>query len=63
LPIAGVSVILFVLAAFLEGFVSASPLPYWVKASIAAASALTLAVYLIAPGRWLGRRSRIGVAG
>jgi uncharacterized membrane protein SpoIIM required for sporulation len=51
LPIAGVSVILFILAAFLEGFVSASPLPYWSKASIALASGSILAFYLFALGR------------
>ncbi|WP_435018694.1 stage II sporulation protein M [Tundrisphaera sp. TA3] len=51
LPIAGVSVILFVLAAFLEGFVSASALPYSAKAMIAAASALLLVAYLLLPGR------------
>ncbi len=51
LPIAGVSVILFVLAAFLEGFVSASALPYAAKAAIALASTATLALYLFALGR------------
>ncbi len=51
LPTAGVSVILFILAAFLEGFVSASPLPYWCKATIALASASALLVYLLALGR------------
>jgi uncharacterized membrane protein SpoIIM required for sporulation len=51
LPIAGVSVILFILAAFLEGFVSASPLPYWSKAAIALISAGILAFYLLALGR------------
>jgi uncharacterized membrane protein SpoIIM required for sporulation len=52
LPIAGVSVILFVLAAFLEGFVSASPLPYPAKAAIALVCAGLLAFYLA----FLGRR-------
>lgn len=51
LPIAGVATILFVLAAFLEGFVSASPLPYAAKAAIAAACAVALAAYLLLPGR------------
>ncbi len=60
LPIAGVSVILFVLAAFLEGFVSASPLPYAAKAAIAILSTLILAFYLFA----LGRKPRLsGLAG
>ena len=51
LPIVGVAVLLFILAAFLEGFVSASPLPYWSKASIAGFSAAILAFYLFALGR------------
>ena len=51
LPIVGVSVILFILAAFLEGFVSASPLPYWSKASIALFSTALLAFYLFGLGR------------
>ena len=51
LPIVGVSVILFILAAFLEGYVSGSPLPYWSKATIAAVSAGILAFYLFGMGR------------
>jgi uncharacterized membrane protein SpoIIM required for sporulation len=51
LPIIGVSVILFILAAFLEGYVSASPLPYWSKATIAVFSTLLLAFYVFALGR------------
>ena len=57
LPIAGVSVILFILAAFLEGFVSASPLPYWCKATIAVVTAAVLAFYLFALGRTVGLRT------
>ncbi len=59
LPIAGVAVILFILAAFLEGFVSASSLPYWSKAAIALASASVLAVYLFALGRGTRRPSSL----
>jgi uncharacterized membrane protein SpoIIM required for sporulation len=51
LPIVGVSVILFILAAFLEGYVSASPLPYWSKATIAIFCASLLAFYLFGLGR------------
>lgn len=51
LPIAGAAVILFVLAAFLEGFVSASTLPYAAKATVAVATALMLLAYLMIPGR------------
>ena len=35
LPAVGVAVVLFVLAALVEGYVSASSLPYWAKASVA----------------------------
>jgi uncharacterized membrane protein SpoIIM required for sporulation len=51
LPIMGAAVVLFVLAAFLEGFVSASSLPYAYKSGIAIASALLLAVYVGFGGR------------
>ncbi|WP_435009986.1 stage II sporulation protein M [Tundrisphaera lichenicola] len=51
LPIVGVSVILFLLAAFLEGFVSASPLPYAVKAAIASISVAILITYVLLLGR------------
>jgi uncharacterized membrane protein SpoIIM required for sporulation len=54
LPIVGASVVLFVLAAFLEGFVSASRLPYAAKAGIASASAGLLLVYLLLGGRESG---------
>ncbi len=55
LPTIGASVCLFVLAAFLEGFVSASNLPYGVKAGIAITSALLLVAYLALGGRTFGR--------
>jgi uncharacterized membrane protein SpoIIM required for sporulation len=51
LPTVGAAVVLFVLAAFLEGFVSASSLPYPTKAAIALASAALLTVYLALGGR------------
>jgi uncharacterized membrane protein SpoIIM required for sporulation len=51
LPALSASVILFVLAAFIEGFVSASSLPYAAKAGIAVVSALLLATYLTLGGR------------
>lgn len=63
LPIVGVSVILFVLAAFLEGFVSASSIPYWSKATIAVTCATLLVFYVFALGRTValvpGLRARI----
>lgn len=51
LPALSASVVLFVMAAFIEGFVSASPLPYSVKAGIAILSALLIATYLTLGGR------------
>ncbi len=51
LPIVGASAVLFVLAAFLEGFVSASPLPYSAKAAIACVCALVIVAYLVLGGR------------
>lgn len=53
LPTVGAAVVLFFLAAFLEGFVSPSTLPYWVKASIAIFCALLLILYLAVGGRSL----------
>lgn len=59
LPTVGAAVFLFILAAFLEGYVSASALPYPVKAGIALVSATLLVVYLALGGRPLrgARRS------
>jgi uncharacterized membrane protein SpoIIM required for sporulation len=51
LPTVGAAVVLFILAAFLEGFVSASALPYAVKAGIALGSAGLLVAYLVLCGR------------
>jgi uncharacterized membrane protein SpoIIM required for sporulation len=51
LPTVGAAVFLFVLAAFLEGFVSASALPYPYKAAIALVSAALLIAYLALGGR------------
>ena len=51
LPTVAAAVILFILAAFLEGYVSASSIPYSAKAGIAIASTLLLGVYLMLGGR------------
>ena len=51
LPALSASVVFFVLAAFIEGFVSASSLPYAAKAGIAILSALLIATYLTLGGR------------
>jgi uncharacterized membrane protein SpoIIM required for sporulation len=51
LPIVAAAALLFFFAAFLEGYVSASKLPYAAKATIAVASALILAVYFGLGGR------------
>jgi uncharacterized membrane protein SpoIIM required for sporulation len=51
LPAVGAAVVLFVLAALVEGYVSASPLPYWAKASVALLSAAAILFYLALGGR------------
>ncbi len=60
LPAMGASVVLFVLAAFIEGFISASSLPYWTKASIAVLSALLIAAFLTLGGRDVSRHTGNG---
>jgi len=51
LPTLGASVVLFFLAAFLEGYVSASAMPYSAKATIAVCCAGLLIAYLTLGGR------------
>ncbi len=51
LPGVGMAVVLFVLAALVEGYISASPLPYWCKAAVAILSALSIIAYLALGGR------------
>lgn len=51
LPAISAAVVLFILAAFIEGFISASALPYPAKAGIAILSALSIALYLTLGGR------------
>jgi uncharacterized membrane protein SpoIIM required for sporulation len=51
LPAVGAAVVLFVLAALVEGFISASSLPYWAKAAVAIASAALIVAYLTLGGR------------
>jgi uncharacterized membrane protein SpoIIM required for sporulation len=64
LPVVGTAVLLFVLAAFLEGFVSASPLPYRAKAAIAVFTAALVVAYVALGGRsirsWSGLAARSG---
>jgi uncharacterized membrane protein SpoIIM required for sporulation len=50
LPIIVVAVVLFFLAAFIEGFISPSPLPYVVKALVAIGSASLLMFYFVILG-------------
>jgi uncharacterized membrane protein SpoIIM required for sporulation len=51
LPAIGAAVVLFVLAAFVEGYVSASSVPYWAKAAVAITSAGMIVAYLTLGGR------------
>lgn len=63
LQTAAAASVLFVLAAFLEGYVSASSLPYTSKAVIALACAYLLIVYLALGGRTLARPDRAAAGG
>ena len=58
----GAAVVLFILAAFLEGFVSASSMPYPAKASIALVTALMLVGYLAFGGRGIKVTAAEGLA-
>ena len=51
LPAVGAAVVLFVLAALVEGYVSASSLPYSAKAAVAILSAAVIIAYLTLGGR------------
>lgn len=50
MPLMGAAMILFFLAALIEGFVSPSPAPYWFKATIAVFSSGSLMFYFIILG-------------
>lgn len=50
MPIMGCSMILFFLAALIEGFLSPSELPYWIKASVAVISSALLTFYFLMLG-------------
>ena len=58
LSTAGLATVLFILAAFIEGFVSPSTLPYRTKAAVAVGTAAILVVYLLLP--LFVARSRFG---
>lgn len=51
LPALCTSVVLFVLAAFVEGFISASSLPYWTKVGVALLGAMLILAFLTLGGR------------
>ena len=48
------------MAAFIEGFISASALPYWAKAGVAILSTLLIAAFLSLGGRGGNRRPAAG---
>src|SRR5690606_1456979 len=56
LPVMMAAAILFCLAAFSEGYISPSQLPYVVKASVGALSCLALMVYFVLLGLPTGPR-------
>jgi uncharacterized membrane protein SpoIIM required for sporulation len=55
MPIMGSAMVMFFLAAMIEGFISPSVLPYWIKASIAVVSSALLMFYFVLLG--MPRRS------
>lgn len=55
LPVMGAAVVLFIFAAFIEGYVSASSLPYSAKSGVAITSTLLLLVYIGFGGRTFRR--------
>lgn len=60
LPTVGAAAVLFILAAFIEGYVSASRLPYEAKAGVALFTATLLLVYLALGGREFRGAARRG---
>lgn len=56
MPIMGAAMVMFLLAALIEGFVSPTGLPYWVKATVALLSGAMLVFYFVVLG--IPRRAR-----
>lgn len=56
MPVVGAMIILFCFAAMIEGFLSPSAVPYWVKAGVAILSTLLLVFYFIGLGNRGGWR-------
>ena len=50
LPILGAAILMFFMAALIEGFLSPSAAPYWTKAGVAVASSVFLSFYFIVLG-------------
>ncbi|MBN2293087.1 MAG: hypothetical protein JXM70_11715, partial [Pirellulales bacterium] len=50
MPCAAAAMVMFILAASIEAFISPSAAPYWVKASVAVFSAGTLVWYFVILG-------------
>jgi hypothetical protein len=50
MPIMGAAMIMFFLAAMIEGFLSPSAAPYWLKASVAILSSGALMFYFVILG-------------
>lgn len=50
MPVMGAAIVMFALAALIEGFISPSALPYWVKMLVAIVSSSLLAFYFVVLG-------------
>ena len=61
LPIMAAAGILFALAALIEGFLSPSAAPYWVKVLVAIISSAILMIYFVLLGMPRGSRRSLGI--
>jgi uncharacterized membrane protein SpoIIM required for sporulation len=50
MPMMGTAMVLFFLAALIEGFLSPTSAPYWIKAGVAVLASLSLMVYFVVLG-------------
>ena len=58
MPIVGAAMVMFFMAALIEGFLSPSGAPYWLQMVVALISSALLAVYFIVLGFPSGLRKR-----
>jgi len=59
MPTVGVAIVLFFCAALIEGFLSPSAAPYWIKAAVAVITAATIFCYIVVLGYPRGGRHAV----